>query len=257
MKSDIRVVAVTGKGGTGKTIFTYLFAQNMIDLGYYPLLIDADPTMSHLTHLLNQKSNRSMESVRKQIIQVALRGKEDENQKLAEKIDIIIEQSIMDTDKYSLLVMGQPDSKGCFCATNSLLRNVISTVIQDYDLILIDAEAGLEQIHRQVLGEVDYIIIITDYSLRSVETAEFIAKSANNFIGFKKIGLIVNKKMGDFDAKFKDKIEQVGIPIIGVVPFDEKLIKIEQMGESLDILDDSSVAVKAIKRIAQNLLETN
>lgn len=257
MKHDIRIVAVTGKGGTGKTIFTYLLARYAIELGYYPLLIDADPTMSHLTHLLEQKSDRTIESVRKDIIQVASQKTEDQNQKLAEEIDTIVEKSIIDTSTYSLLIMGQPETKGCFCPTNSLLRNIISAVIQDYDLIIIDAEAGLEQIHRQVMGDIDCLIILCDFSLRSVATANSIANSANKFINFKKIGLVINKKMGDFNAKFKENIKQIGIPIIGEVPFDEKLMKLEQMGESLDKLKDKSVAVKAIKKIAQNLLVTN
>jgi CO dehydrogenase maturation factor len=257
MNNDIRVIAVVGKGGTGKTIFTYLFAQNAIRLGFYPLLIDADPTMSHLTRLLHQTPDYSIEEVRNEIIEVAIRGEEDQNQKLVENIDTIIEKSIIDTEKYSLLVMGQPESKGCFCATNSLLRNVISSVIQDYDLVIIDAEAGLEQIHRQVMGNVDYLIIITDYSLRSVETAEFIARSAENFIQLKQIGLVVNKKMGDFDTKFNEKIEQIGIPIISEVPFDENLMKLEQMGESLDTLKDESEVIKAIKKVANNILDSS
>jgi CO dehydrogenase maturation factor len=256
MNNEIRVIAVAGKGGTGKTIFTYLFTQNVIKLGFYPLLIDADPTMSHLTRLLHQMPNYSIEEVRNEIIEVAIQGEEDQNQKLAENIDTIIEKSIIDTEKYSLLVMGQPKSKGCFCATNSLVRNVISSVIQDYDLIVIDAEAGLEQIHRQVMGNVDYLIIMTDYSLRSVETAEFIAKSAKNFIHFKRIGLVLNKKMGSFDSKFNEKIKQIGIPIIGEVPFDENLMKLEQMGKLLETLKDESKSVKAIKKIVQKIFES-
>ncbi len=119
--------------------------------------------------------------------------------------------------------MGQPDSKGCFCASNVLLRDVISNVISKYDIILIDAEAGLEQIHRQVMGDIDYLIVLSDFSIRSVDTANSIANSADKFIDFKKIGLVVNKKIGELDEKFKEKIEQSGIPIIGEIPYDESL----------------------------------
>jgi CO dehydrogenase maturation factor len=153
--------------------------------------------------------------------------------------------------------MGQPDGKGCFCASNVLLRDVISNVISKYDIIIIDAEAGLEQIHRQVMGDIDYLIVLSDFSLRSIETANSIANSADKFIDFKKIGLVVNKSMGDFDEKFKEKIKDVGISIIGTVPFDEALMKAEQMGESLDSLKENSIAANAIKKIAQNILDSD
>ena len=259
MKTKIKAIAVTGKGGVGKTIFTYLLSKQFIEAGIHPLLVDGDPTTSHLLNILNQTnsvdlSTNTLESIRKRIIKVAVQGNEDENQKVAENIDSIVTQSIIKTEQYSLLVMGQPDSKGCFCASNVLLRDVISNVISNYDIVLIDAEAGLEQIHRQVMGDIDYLIVLSDYSLRSVETANSIANSADKFIDFKKIGLVVNKKMGDLDEKFKEKIGEVGFEIIGEVPFDEALMKAEQMGESLDTLKKDSKAVKAIKKIAQNIL---
>ena len=127
-------------------------------------------------------------------------------------------------------------------------------MISKYDIILIDAEAGLEQIHRQVMGDIDYLIVLSDYSLRSVETANSIANSADKFIDFKKIGLVVNKKMGDFDDNFLAKIQEIGIPILGEIPYDEVLMKIEQTGESLSILDKKSKAFKAIKEISQKML---
>jgi len=259
MKSKIKAIAVTGKGGVGKTIFTYLLSKHLIESGIHPLLIDADPTMSHLQNLLNldDPTTSTMESIRKRIIKVAIQGEENENQKVAENIDSIVSQSIIKTDDFSLLVMGQPDSKGCFCASNVLLRDVISNAItQKYDLILIDAEAGLEQIHRQVMGDVDFIIVVSDYSIRSIETANSIANSADKFIDFKKIGLVINKKMGEFDDNFLAKIEQSGFTILGEVPFDEVLMKAEQSGESLDALDKNSVAVKAIKGISEKMFSS-
>jgi len=257
VKNKIKAIAVTGKGGVGKTIFTYLLSKQLIELDIHPLLIDADPTMSHLQNLLGltDSTYSTMESIRKRIVKVASKGEEDENQKVAENIDSIVSQSIIKTEEFSLLVMGQPDSRGCFCASNVLLRDVISNAItQKYDLILIDAEAGLEQIHRQVMGDVDYIIVVSDYSIRSIETAHSIADSADKFIDFNKIGLVINKKMGEFDDNFLAKIEQSGLPILGEVPFDEILMKAEQAGQSLSTLDKKSKAVKAIQEISQKML---
>ena len=191
---DSNVIAITGKGGSGKTIVSYLLAQQLITSGIYPLLIDADPTMSHLTRLLEHKPKETIETIRKRIVEVAAQKKEQENQNIAENIDSIVSQSIIETDQYSLLTMGNPESKGCFCATNVLLRNVIESVTQDFDTIIIDCEAGLEQIHRQVIGKLDYLIIVSDFSLRSIETAQFIAKSAKKLIIFEKIGSIILKK---------------------------------------------------------------
>ena len=74
MSDDITVIAVTGKGGTGKTIFTYLLSRHLVRLGIYPLLIDADPTMSHLSRLLDQKPEKSLETIRKQVIKAAIKS---------------------------------------------------------------------------------------------------------------------------------------------------------------------------------------
>jgi CO dehydrogenase maturation factor len=257
ISKEFRIFAIVGKGGAGKTTFTYLFAKEMMKNHIHPLLIDADPTMSHLTRMMGVSPKNSIENIRTHIISLVAPKdkKKDTNQMLAENVDSIVKQSIYENELYSLLAMGQPETAGCFCPVNHLIKNVIETLGQEYQTIIIDCEAGLEQIHRNVISQVDYLLIITDTSTRSIETAKMILNSAKKFTHFKKAGLIINRVKEPQKEVLIQTITTLNIPLLGFLPEDPNISQLELEGKGFDHLPNDSPSIIAILDIFKKICQ--
>ncbi|HEY0090160.1 MAG TPA: AAA family ATPase [Candidatus Lokiarchaeia archaeon] len=248
------IIAVVGKGGVGKTIITTLLAK-IISLTYRVkmLLIDADPTHSHLSEMVKLIPKKSVEEIRLNSIQNALNN-EKSPQFLAENIDFAVYNAMAENKDFCLLSIGRPEGPGCFCPSNTLLKRVIESISKDFDLVLIDCEAGLEQVNRMVIKTVDIVLIITDISLRSVETANLIRNSAKKFTNYKKLGVIVNRVKGDIGIILK-KIEEFKLSLIGLIPEDPNITKYDLEGKPLVDLPQNSISLLDVKKIIKNLLE--
>lgn len=253
MKQNPLTVAITGKGGVGKTAITTLMAK-VITQSYNNkmLLIDADPTHPHLCSMVKLIPDKSLEEIRLNAVKKA--GKKNEDaQKLAERIDFDVYEGMAESKNFCLFSIGQPEGPGCFCPSNTLLRKVLESISKDFDLILIDCEAGLEQINRMVLKSVDYIIIITDISLRSIETANSIRKSAKKFTNYKQIGVIINKVKGNIDI-ILEKLDELNLPIIGQIPDDENITNYDLKGKPIIDLSDDSPSLVEMQKIVKKIL---
>ncbi|MHA1733244.1 MAG: nucleotide-binding protein [Promethearchaeota archaeon] len=243
------VFAVVGKGGVGKTTFTHLFARAWMLRGIRPLLIDADPTMSHLARSFGVSVERSIEQIRMDVVRVAARGKAGEKENLARSIDDVVADSTIQAEQFAMLALGQPDTPGCFCPSNSLLRSVIENELDKYPLVIIDCEAGMEQINRTVIRAVDYLILVSDGSLRGLETAENLIGSAKKFTSYRKMGLVLNKIRGPELPFLEKKVDEMGVPLLGVVPDDMELVDLEMRGEPLLNVEPTTAAFRAVEEV--------
>jgi CO dehydrogenase maturation factor len=248
-----RVIAVVGKGGVGKTVFTSLFLKNLMDMGKKSiLLIDADPTMSHLAAILGFQAEHNIETIRKDVIRVAARRKEEEKQDFVENLEYKVLEALIETKNFSLLAMGQPETAGCFCPSNTLLREVIETFCNQYELTLIDCEAGLEQINRKVIRIVDTLLVISDPNRRGLQTAIAIRKTAHKFTQSKEIYLIINKVQGNIDPLLKFAAEN-NYEVIGTIPLDEVITNLDFQGTSVLKISQNTPSLIAVKEIIQRL----
>ena len=246
------VIAVAGKGGVGKTVITALLARTISkNYDYKMLLIDADPTHPHLSNMVKLIPKKSLEKIRIDVIVKTLK-KEKTAQNLAENIDFEIYNAIAESKEFSLFSIGQPEGPGCFCPSNALLKKVIESISQDFDIVLIDCEAGLEQINRMVIKSVDIILIITDISLRSIETAESIRKSAKKFTNYKKLGIIINKTRGNIDVII-EKLTKLHLPILGQIPEDQNIIKYDLVGNSIIDIPENAPSKVAINQMLKEI----
>lgn len=252
MRENPLTIAVTGKGGVGKTAITTLMAK-IITRSHKNkmLLIDADPTHPHLCSMVKLTPDKSLEEIRLNAVRKAHKKSED-TQKLAERIDFDVYEGMAESKNFCLFSIGQPEGPGCFCPSNTLLRKVIESISKDFDLILIDCEAGLEQINRMVLKSVDYLIIVTDISLRSIETANSIRKSAKKFTNYKKIGVIINKVKGNIDI-ILEKLDELKLPIIGQIPDDQNITNYDLEGKPMIDLSDDSPSLVEMENIVKKI----
>ncbi len=247
------IIAIVGKGGVGKSMFTALFTKALIAKKKKKiLLIDGDPAYPHLARIFGIETDQDLEKIRKQIIKSA--GKKDEESKheIIGSLDYMLFESLYEHESFNMLVMGQPELKGCFCPSNTLLRESIEILAKNFDYVIIDCEAGLEQINRKVIRAVNTIIIVSDPAVRSLQTAISIKKSAGTFTQYDQIFLVFNKapeNLGDLE-KIASENELV---VLGSIPFDKNIRELDLSGKTIFELDENSVSLKAAKRIIENM----
>jgi len=242
-------MAYLGKGGTGKTASSALTARLlMADPDKRVLLVDADPALG-LVFALGGKSARTVGEVREEVIREAKRGHGTDNrERLSMTVDYLMLEALQERTGYSLLAMGRTEGPGCYCPVNSLLRESIEELAASFDYIIIDAEAGIEQVSRQVTRRVDCPLIVTDSSLRGVATAEAIGDALKRTGSPSPAGVIFNRA-NSADPSLVKRLEPADIPCLGAIPQDENIARFDLEGRSLLELPLDSPAILALKNI--------
>jgi CO dehydrogenase maturation factor len=197
-----KLLAVCGKGGRGKPALVALMTKRLLKDGQQRrLVIDADPTMN-LSTVLGIEPVKTVNDIREQIIKEARTAGQREKEHLARSLDYMLFEALIETDRFSFLVMGRPESLGCYCPVNDFLRGGIEALAKNYDAIIIDGEAGVEQINRQVIRSVDTPVIVSDISNRGLQTAALIKQvieSHQDIFKYKKLDLVLNRVRSNDD----------------------------------------------------------
>jgi len=250
--SGERLVAMVGKGGTGKTAFTAMMTKVLLESGRGGklLLIDADPAMG-LPLALGVNVERTVGQAREKIIQTARKGKEEEKQRLANTVDYLVMEALNEMNGFAMLAMGRTDTLGCYCPVNDILRSVIETLADSFDTILIDGEAGLEQINRQVMGYVDTLTIVSDATSRGLQTAAQIKEMAQSerVIKCDKLGIVFNRVHGS-EELLKQSAQDMGLEVFGYIPQDEDIAHYDLLGKPLMELT-TSPGLAAVRTIVE------
>ncbi len=258
-----KLIAMCGKGGTGKTALTALLTKHILRRGDRKLLvIDADPAMS-LPSALGVEVTKTVSQIRERLIREARSAGKGEKQQMARSLDYMLLEALIETDSFSMLVMGRPDSLGCYCPVNDLLRDGIETIAENFKTVLIDGEAGIEQISRQVIRSVDMPVIVSDLSARGLQTASAIKRlvESHKIIKYKKLGLVINRVRGNGhgdwsnsgESDFLEHARQAGLELLGWIPEDENIARFDMQARPLLELADDSPAFVAVGGIFSRL----
>ncbi|MCP8317018.1 MAG: AAA family ATPase [archaeon] len=245
-------IAVSGKGGTGKTTITALLIKILSKKVEPMLVIDADPN-SNLNEALGIKIENTIGDVRESF----LKNKDNlspEHPK-EEYLNYLIQSSIIESDDYDLIVMGRPEGPGCYCFINNVLRKILDSVSQNYPLVLMDTEAGLEHFSRRTTRDIDLLLVATDPTINGARTAKRIkelCKELNINIG--KILLIVNRVTPSMEGRIEEVIKTSEIDCVGIIPEDPLIQQFNIEGKPLLDLPSSSIALKAINELVNGLL---
>lgn len=249
------VYAVCGKGGTGKTAFTAMLAKALMESHHSQglLLIDADPALG-LTNALGLNVKKTLGQVRESIIEMAKNGDSSEKKELVDSLDYMIMESLIEENGFSLIAMGRSESQGCFCPVNNLLRDSIEILSKKFHTILIDGEAGLEQINRQIVSELDCIITLTDGSVRGLQTVEVLKSMIedNHIVKAKKIGVVFNRAVSS-DSVLLDSAKKINVDVLGIIPYSLDVAEYDAKGTSLKDLPTENAAYTCIKEILKKI----
>ena len=243
-------IAITGKGGSGKTMLTAIMAKLLAQNKEVKLLaIDADSAVN-LPYALGIEAKRTVAEIRQQIIEdpEARAEIKDKN------IRIVMEESLEIGNGFHMLVMGRPEGPGCYCSINDLLRYGIEGLSQQYDITLIDCEAGPEQVNRRVVKSVDVLIVVTDTSIRGARVADSILRviQRDESIRPGAMGLVINRFKGD-DELITESVKKWGLDIFGRIPEDQSITDYDASGKPIFNLPDNAPSVVAVAEMLTKL----
>ena len=248
-----KVIAITGKGGTGKTAVTAMLIRhlNNSEKKFRILAIDADPD-ANLADALGAKVEKTVGDMREFMQDSRFTSSPDTDKHALFEAQIF--EILLEEDGYDLLVMGKPEGSGCYCYVNNLLRAIMDKTAKDYDLIVIDSPAGLEHFSRKIFPDLDDLIVVTDESRRGLTTGERIRDIAREMgLKYKDLYVVVNKITTGRRDKVIENATSLGLTVIGTIPYDESLAKFDLVGDPLTGLPDDSPAVKEMANVVGKL----
>jgi len=251
-KGKGKKVAITGKGGSGKTMLTAILTRILANEKVPRILaIDADSSVN-LPYALGVEIRETVSEIRQRLI-------EEPGAKAAVRdrhIRDVMAEAIEWGEGFDMLVMGRPEGPGCYCGINDLLRYGIDSLSGEYDVVLIDCEAGPEQVNRRVVNGVDVLVIVTDASVRGIRVARSIMEVVQRDASMKqtRTGLVINRSKGD-DTVIRESAAEWGLDILGSVPEDEMVTEYDSVGRPIVDLPDTSPSVAAVRTILDKLLE--
>ncbi|ENN96750.1 Cobyrinic acid ac-diamide synthase [Methanocaldococcus villosus KIN24-T80] len=242
------IIAVSGKGGVGKTAFTTLLIKALSKKTNSILVVDADPD-SNLPETLGVEVEKTVGDIREELKKAI-----EENKDIGmSKIDYLkskVYEILVETDNYDLLVMGRPEGSGCYCSVNNWLRQIIDELSKYYEYVVIDTEAGLEHLSRRTTQNVDTMIVITDPSKRGLGTAKRIKKLANELeVKFKDIYVVANKVKPEHEKLIEEYAKELKLNLIGKLPYNKEIAEYDLKGIPLWYLPEDNEVYKKVKEI--------
>ena len=194
LNRDTKIIAVAGKGGVGKTSISAAFVRLLAET--YPnkriLAIDADPAVG-LSTALGVEVRETLDDIRKGIVASVEDGAPREAIELLSEARYRIFDPMVESRAFSFLAIGRPETAGCYCKVNAYLKEVIHLLANDFDYVVIDGEAGIEQINRRVMEKVTHLVLITDPSRKGTQVIQTIRRVADDLVMYDRCGAIINR----------------------------------------------------------------
>ena len=238
-----RLIAIAGKGGVGKTTVAALMVMRLIQRGCRPVLaVDADPNTC-LDGALGIKVVKTVGGVRED----ARKFTQEEKVRGMDKkrfLELRITESLVEGDYFDLIAMGRSEGPGCYCYANNVLKAVLNAMVSRYPYVVLDNEAGLENLSRRIVNKVSLLVMVTDPTVRGFETVRRLHKlSAEMEIAYDHLAIVVNRlRRKELPAGADGLREATGAAVIVGMPENEDILNIaEQDGNLISLSPDNPV----------------
>ncbi|MDD1684276.1 MAG: AAA family ATPase [Methanoregula sp.] len=239
-------IALSGKGGTGKTTISSLLVRSFIDLGEGPVLaVDADPN-ANLHEALGVTVSETLGSMREE----AFTRHIPPGMNRHDYVRYRFRQSLVESEGFDLIAMGRPEGSGCYCFANDLLAECMGDLGRDYRFIVIDTEAGMEHIARGTIGKPDLLLIVSDPGARGLRTIARIRHTATQLGLDKERIRVVFNRFRTGTAPVDTGTDQP----FAVIPEDPAIEKADLVAVPVSQVPSGSTAGIAVRDMAEEIL---
>lgn len=246
-----KILAVAGKGGVGKTSLAASLVRVLVNAfpGRRILAIDADPAVG-LSTALGIEVETTLDDIRREVVAAAEDGGAKSAVELLGEARYRIFDALVETDGFSFIAIGRPEASGCYCKINAYLKEVIGVLSENFDYVVIDGEAGIEQINRRVMEKVTHLLLVTDSSKKGTQVIAAIRRVADELVMYERIGVIANRLPS---AETAALLDTGGLPLLAAIPSDAALAEFDLRGENVFYLPDGAEIVQGALRALRAL----
>jgi CO dehydrogenase maturation factor len=230
------VIAVCGKGGVGKTSLSAsmvkILASNPVNR---VLAVDADPAVG-LASALGIAVHKTVDDIRNELIARVTNEEAGDRAEMLAMLDYEMFSALEERDNLAFLAIGRPEKEGCYCQVNHILKDIIASIASSFDFVVIDGEAGIEQVNRRVMERVSHMVLVSDVSAKGLNVVRTIKDVAKASVSYRKMGLIINRQ---HDAAEKILVAlPTDIDCLGWIPEDDAIRTFDIAGKSILGLPD-------------------
>ncbi|WP_258361134.1 AAA family ATPase [Moorella sulfitireducens] len=250
MLKKSRVISFSGKGGTGKTTTCSLFLSSILSMGQFKdiLVIDADPD-ANLGRTLGIAADKTVGQI------VDKRKKQLDDREFGTSLRFSLWDTIVQGQGFDFLVMGRTTGEGCYCAVNSVLKSLLNDMLNMYDLILIDFDAGLEHFSRRTATSDDTLVVVCDPSSLSFDTARRIKNLIEELsLPYNRQFLVGCRYHKEQEQLFFRLAQETEFDILGLVPYDLEVASRNLAGQSLLSLGMDNPAQQAVNSMVKKII---
>jgi CO dehydrogenase maturation factor len=244
-------IALAGKGGSGKTTMSGLLIKYLVKENKTPILaVDADCN-ANLNEVLGLEIKDTLGNAREEMKKGVVPGGMTKDIFMEMKL----EESLVEAAGFDLVVMGQPEGAGCYCAANTLLAGFMDRLAGNYPFIVMDNEAGMEHISRLTTKNVDILLIVSDSSRRGLQAAiriEDLARRLN--IGVGKSYAVINQIKEAPSDQALEMIKASGLELAGTVPEDRTIYEFDFNGRPTIEMPEDCPSVQAAFKIFDKIV---
>lgn len=246
-----KIIAMAGKGGVGKTSLAAAMVKVLVQA--YPgkkiLAIDADPAVG-LSTALGIEVGMTVDDIRKEVVESVEDGDTKTAVELLGEARYRIFDALVEQNGFSFIAIGRPEAAGCYCKINSYLKEVIRILSENFDYIVIDGEAGIEQINRRVMEKVTHLMLITDSSRKGTQVVQTIKKVADELVMYEKAGVIINRLP---DMEVIQYMDLADLPVLAAIPADVSLAEFDLKGENVFYLSEEAAIVRGAREALKKI----
>lgn len=254
-------IAITGKGGVGKTTFSSTLARLYADEGRTVLAADVDPdaNLGLALGFSEEEVNSIVPISKMRELVVERTGANDTNKffKLNPQVGDLPDKLAKEINGVKLLVMGTVETggSGCVCPEHIMLKSILSSlVLRENDVIIMDMEAGLEHLGRGTTSFMDRFVVVIEPGARSIQTYNKVKELAHD-LGIDKVSVVANKVRDDSDREFiKSKIPAEDL--LGFISYEQDVIDADRQGVSpYDVSEKTVEEIRIIKERIDSLMK--
>lgn len=243
------LIAITGKGGAGKTTVASLIVHRLIASGRRPVLaVDADPN-NCLDLALGVRVTQTLGRVREEARQLAGKGMPAGVSK-QELLQLKISESLVEADDFDLIAMGRPEGPGCYCYANNILKSALGEIAGAYPWVVLDNEAGLENLSRRIVQKVNLLVMVSDPSRAGLQTVGRLHALAREMgVDYDRLALVVNRMRGESPPPEAPLLQRdTGADWLVGLPSDDAIAALGEAGGSVRDLPVTNRVVREIDR---------